>query len=1065
MIFLSFLFEKKCFRFVTDIIGKENKKGMNVSLYLEESDAKMILRFSQKHSLINLQGKETHIMKVRKEAYIMVAKKKRIGGAIILACAFMIISWMFLAVGTKDVYAFDEGGTEVPRTPVPEDAITLVEGRDFVYSLTGTGEGNAIIFEKYTGSATKVIIPDEIDVVGENGNSTTYPITVIRKNAFKNSNVEFVQLPSKLLSIQSYAFDGCGDLSGIDLPETLRTIGDYAFRNCTSLTYLYMPKSLVECATNALDDCSGIETLYVGTPITKRISLSDMISLETLVLLEGVTEVSERSYEGLPIKKLIIPDTLTSIGRSAFSGTDLTEVTIPTSVKTVGDIAFEGAPLEKVVCGAESIGESAFSPDYYNQFNPTLESITLLEGVKEIGNSAFYNTCITELELPDTLETLGEYAFGRSDLLTKVVFGSGLRTISDHAFDGDEALRSISLQEGLEVIGESAFSGCDITNLQIPDGVTTIGAKAFYYNSHLSKIEFPDTVESIGDFAFRGAEPMLRVSLPDSVKELGQGVFADCKALSYIDLPNQIEYIPQLLLASTKVKSIEIPDSVTEIRNWAFSFNHGDNAPQLYVAPPLESITFGEGSQLKSIGEYAFYGTKLQEIHFPGTLTSIGKGAFGGTEVRELTFPEGISEIGASAFAYCTKLETVHSWPSALQKIGTYVFSSCEALSDVPEISWETIPESTFSDCTSLTNVQLAEGIESIEQYAFFNCFLSEIHIPDSVTYIGDQAFAFRTNSELTHDVDVNLGNGVTVVGNKCFLNCPIEYIVIPEQLTSIGERAFGYGFYTFAGGGWGEVSYSENKNERFVVYGVTQDARDYAETNGFTYIEGTEPIDPGPTDPDPGPTDPDPGPTDPDPGPTDPDPGPTDPDPGPTDPDPGPTDPSPKPTDPSPKPTDLGVTPVPSKEETKKQELRAGQKIMDNKKNQYQVDRSGMLTLNAVNKRAKEIKIPAAVKKNGVTYRVTNIKKNAFKNSKKLKKVTIGKNVNKIGANAFRGCSNLKTITIMSTKLNAKSFGKNALKGINKKAIIRVPRRKYKAYKKILRKAGISKTVKIKKI
>ena len=85
-----------------------------------------------------------------------------------------------------------------------------------------------------------------------------------------------------------------------------------------------------------------------------------------------------------------------------------------------------------------------------------------------------------------------------------------------------------------------------------------------------------------------------------------------------------------------------------------------------------------------------------------------------------------------------------------------------------------------------------------------------------------------------------------------------------------------------------------------------------------------------------------------------------------------------------------------------------------------------------------------------------------AFKDCKKLTKITLGKNVTSIGKNAFSGDKKLKTIVINSAKL--KSVGKNAFKNINKKAIIKVPKKQLKAYKKLFKKAGLPKSVKIKK-
>lgn len=114
-----------------------------------------------------------------------------------------------------------------------------------------------------------------------------------------------------------------------------------------------------------------------------------------------------------------------------------------------------------------------------------------------------------------------------------------------------------------------------------------------------------------------------------------------------------------------------------------------------------------------------------------------------------------------------------------------------------------------------------------------------------------------------------------------------------------------------------------------------------------------------------------------------------------------------------------------------------------------------------AVKENAKSIKIAQTVTINGVSCTVTGVANKAFAGMEKLKKVVIGKNVTTIGKNAFYGDSKLKTITVSGTAL--KKVGKNALKGINKKAVIKVPKAKKKAYTKLFRKKGQKSTVKVK--
>ena len=116
-----------------------------------------------------------------------------------------------------------------------------------------------------------------------------------------------------------------------------------------------------------------------------------------------------------------------------------------------------------------------------------------------------------------------------------------------------------------------------------------------------------------------------------------------------------------------------------------------------------------------------------------------------------------------------------------------------------------------------------------------------------------------------------------------------------------------------------------------------------------------------------------------------------------------------------------------------------------------------------AIKKNASSVIVPDKIKVNGVTYQVKSIAPKAFANNKKLKKITIGKNVASIGKQAFSGCKKLKKITIKSAKLKSSSIGKNAFKGTAKKLTFKVPKKKYKAYKKFLKKKG-NKTVKVTK-
>lgn len=146
------------------------------------------------------------------------------------------------------------------------------------------------------------------------------------------------------------------------------------------------------------------------------------------------------------------------------------------------------------------------------------------------------------------------------------------------------------------------------------------------------------------------------------------------------------------------------------------------------------------------------------------------------------------------------------------------------------------------------------------------------------------------------------------------------------------------------------------------------------------------------------------------------------------------------------------------------------GTKLTDKKtKAVYKVTKAGktggtVAYVKSTDKKATSISIPATVTIDGITYKVTSIAANAFKNNKTVKKVTIGKNVEKIGEKAFYGCKKLKSITIKTTKLISKNVGSDAFKGIANDAKIKVPEKKLDTYQKLLAKKGLGAQATVKK-
>ena len=430
-----------------------------------------------------------------------------------------------------------------------------------------------------------------------------------------------------------------------------------------------------------------------------------------------------------------------------------------------------------------------------------------------------------------------------------------------------------------------------------------------------------------------------------------------------------------------------------------------------------------------------------------------------------------VTSIGNSAFRYCSGLTSIEI-PAGVTSIGDSVFEGCSGLTSIEIPAGVTsIGDSAFSGCSGLTSIEIPAGVTSIGWYAFEGCSgLTSIEIPVGVTSIEDSAFSGC--SGLT---SIEIPAGVTSIGEYVFSGCSgLTSIEIPAGVTEIGYAAFS------GCSGLKDVYYTGTQEQWDNIWGSGSDASDvfyyYDEDLGedisipFTLhcnSSRPEPSQQPSAKPSAAPS---------------------------VQPSAAPSaTPSAAPsTSPSQQP---GSTPsaVPSK--TPEANVpAAGTKLKEKTGREYKVTKSDsskgkpsvtITKLSAKDKKAKKVTIPKTITVDNVEYQVTGIAAKAFKNSKKLqsivipdtiteigagsfegcknlKSVTIGKNVTAIGKNAFKNCKNLKKITVKSTKL--KKVGKGALTGINRKCVIKVPKKKLKSYKSLFKGKGQKKSVKIKK-
>ena len=547
---------------------------------------------------------------------------------------------------------------------------------------------------------------------------------------------------------------------------------------------------LVRMISRILDDCDEDNAVAQAASDDMAIGKGADIKTAYLTIKNGVLTECNRKVKG----ELIIPHGVPSIGAHAFDGcTSLTSVIIPDSVTDIGDIAFQGCTsLASVTIGngVTSIGVGAFWGC------KSLTSVAIGKSVTSIGNAAFgYCTSLTSVAIPNSVKSIGKAAFYGCDSLKSVYITDIKKWL---AIDfSDEFVNPLYYAKNLYLNGEL------VTDLVIPDGVKSIGRKAFCGCDSLTSVTIPNSVTSIKDYAFDGCDSLTSVTIGSGVTSIGISAFSDRTGLTSLhytgDMASWLEKTWHdkimsrdlvLYIDGNKLEGeVVIPDGTVAIRADAFS---GQTSLTSIVIP--NSVT--------SIEDSAFRGcNSLTSVTIPNSVTSIGISAFSGcTSLVSVTIPDGVTSIGYGAFWGCTSLTSVIIG-NGVTSIGGAAFRDCTSLTSIiiPG-SVTSIGDQAFGYCPSLERLTVAPGnpkyhsagncvIETATGTLIQGCNNSVIPSDGSVTSIGD--YAFRGCTSLT---SITIPDSVTSIGDHAFDNCTaLTSIVIPDSVTSIGAYAFAY--------------------------------------------------------------------------------------------------------------------------------------------------------------------------------------------------------------------------------------------------------------------------------
>ena len=716
----------------------------------------------------------------------------------------------------------------------------------------GSGQSNPFALARHLfvndEEVTELVIPDGVEELNE--------------GFFYNfgKNVTSVTIPNSVKNIGNSAFRDWTNLSRVTFGESLKTIGIEAFWECMALESVVFPNSLDSIMARAFEGCSKLSSVTFGDSIVfvgesafyrcENLQSIHVTNLDTWYAVNFENGSNPLYYakhlycNGEEVTQLVIPDGVTEITKDLMKGYEnITSVVLPNSVKRIGDRAFKDwTSLAQVIFAdsLKSIGERAF------EGCTSLTSIVIPNSVKSFERDVFHGCSnLASITLSDSLRVIGGASFWECTSLDSIIIPNSVTIIEDRVFEGCSKLSYISLGDSLKSIGEYAFHRNDslqtvnvnnietifyvnygndqanpfnrastllhkgniVTELVIPEGVTTLGGLRNCGKKNITSVTFPNSVKKIDDRFFAGWSELTNVVLSDSLRTIGYKAFEDCKKLTTLTLGESLSNIG--INAFIGCDNLH----VVNVNNLSILFNdiiYESN----YMTNPFEMAK-----------ELHLCNEPITDLVVPETVKSIKGGVFKGKNIASLSLSNSVESIETEAFRDCKQLSSV-VFGNSLRLIGIDAFRECTSLDSITiPNSVDTIEARAFEGCSGMSYLSIGDGVKTIGESGFYRCdglqrlditnldtwctidFKSDGSNPLRITkrlYLNDEEVtAVTPSNKVTHIsnnafngatgiTSVTIPNSVKVIGERGFENCEkLTLVSFGNSVDSIGHRAF----------------------------------------------------------------------------------------------------------------------------------------------------------------------------------------------------------------------------------------------------------------------------------